>query len=68
MSDNHYPVQDEREKLYQLVRHAIEITETIAKVDYPLTSYLLRVAFAALEDETKDALKATAEIEMHYSR
>jgi hypothetical protein len=58
---------EDSETLYRLLRQAIRMTETVAQPEYPLTSYLLRVALEALEDETKQAIKLAAEIEMHYS-
>jgi hypothetical protein len=59
--------QEDCEALYRLLRQAIEVTETVSKPEYPLTAYMLRVAFAALEEEMKDAIKAAAENDKHYS-
>ncbi len=59
--------QEDSEMLYRLIRQAIQVTETVANTDYPLTAYLLRVAVAALEDETKEAIKAAAQADIHYS-
>ena len=59
--------QEDSETVYRLLRQAIRMTETVAQSEYPLTSYLLRVALEALEDETMQAIKEAAEIEMRYS-
>ncbi len=59
--------QDDSETLYRLLRQAITVSENLAKQDYPFTSYMLRVAFAALEDETREAIKASAARDMRYT-
>ncbi len=50
--------QDDSETLYRLLRQAIRTAEAVAEPEYPMTTYLLRVAFVALEDEMRAAIEA----------
>ena len=60
MANTIEPTDEDGETLYRLLRQSLEMSETIARPAYPLTSYLLRVALASLEDELQAALKAAA--------
>jgi hypothetical protein len=60
--------EEESETIYRLLRQAISVTEAVAQPEYPFTSYLLRIALSALEEEMIAAIKAQAESDMqHYT-